>query len=218
MAKVIYSALITRIRGSLNGSTFASWKGIEVLKDRIFRPRSLYNKAQQSIRNIMSYLSGNWYAFDANVKIMWNTYASLLTERMSGINAYIKFNSRLIFYGDPLVAIAQPPPTPDTPDMLQALVYSATATTSKFVWTAPSAASLYVILDRCFMVGLDDGSHPRWSYFKKALSTTKLLEDLHGLTAGTVIRYRLRVIDLFGRVSPWSQTFTVVAGTVIPPP
>lgn len=218
MAKVIYSALITRLRGSLCGSTFSNWKGIEVIKDRIFRPRSLHNLAQQSIRNIMSYLAGNWYAFGANIKVMWNTYASLLSGHMSGLNAYIKTNSRLIFYGTPLAAIAQPPPTPDTPDMLQSLVYSASASISTFTWSAPKVASLYVILDRCFMVGLDDGSHPRWSYLKKIVSTGGTITDTHGLTAGTIIRYRLRVIDLFGRVAPWTQTFTVVAGTVIPPP
>jgi hypothetical protein len=218
MAKVVYSALITRLRGSLSGSTFSNWKGIEVIKDRIFRPRQLFNVAQQSIRNIMSYLAGNWFAFDANVKVMWNTYASLLSGHMSGLNAYIKTNSRLIFYGSPLAAIATPPPTPDTPDMLQALVYSASGTVSTFVWTKPDAAGIYIILDRTFMVGLDDGSHPRWSYLKKVVSTAKTITDTHGLASGTRIRYRLRGIDLFGRVAPWSQTFTVVAGTVIPPP
>jgi hypothetical protein len=164
----------------------------------------------------MSYLAGNWYALDANVKIMWNTYASLMAGHMSGINAYIKANSRLIFYGSPLVEIAQPPSTPNTPDMLQGLTYSATAQKSSFAWTFPDEANIYVILDRAFMVGLDDASHPRWSFLKKALSTTNLIEDTHGLTAGTIIRYRLRVIDIYGRVTPWSQTFTVVAGTVVP--
>lgn len=217
MAKIIYSALVSRLSGSLGGSTFARWKGINVIKRKIFRPRQLYNFAQQNIRNIMSWLAGSWYALAANQKIMWNTYASLLPKRMSGINAFIRNNVLLLYCGIKTVITSQPPPTPDTPDMFTELGVTEAVGITTVSWTLPSEADLYAIVDRSFMVGLDDGSHPRWAYLGKEATSAESFTDLHGLAAGTIIRYRVRVADEFGRISPWSQTFFVTATEPAPP-
>jgi hypothetical protein len=216
MAKITYSALVSRLSGSLGGSTFARWKGINVIKRKIFRPRQLFNFAQQNIRNIMSWLAGSWYALSAAKKVMWNTYASLLTGHMSGINAFIRNNTLLLYCGIKSTITDQPPPTPDTPDMFTVLACGEALGVTTFTWTLPAAANLYAVVDRCFMVGLDDGSHPRWAYLGKAATDTNTFEDTHGLAAGTIVRYRVRVADEYGRVSPWSQTFTVTA--TIPTP
>lgn len=216
MAKIIYSALVSRLSGSLGGSTFARWKGINVIKRKIFRPRSLFNFAQQNIRNIMSWLAGSWYALSEPQKVMWNTYASLLKKHMSGINAFIRNNSLLLYCGIKTTITLQPPATPDTPDMFTALECVEALGVTTISWSNPTDMTLYAIIDRSIMVGLDDGSHPRWAYLGKKGSDQSSFNDTHGLAAGTKIRYRARVADEHGRVSPWSQTFIVTA--TIPTP
>jgi hypothetical protein len=64
--------------------------------------------------------SGQWYSLTSLQKELWNKYASLSSEVMTGFDAYIKLNVRLASADhDDLTAIATPPASPSTPSHIE---------------------------------------------------------------------------------------------------
>ena len=95
MAKITTSALIEDISGSHQGSTFKRTKSGIILISRQ-APRRPQSTRQQLLKRFTNQLSGDWYALpDAN-KALWNKYASLLPKPLSGFNAYLMLNTRIL--------------------------------------------------------------------------------------------------------------------------
>lgn len=213
MAKVLFSALVARMGGKVNGQTMSQWKGINVLKTT-GNPRQPRSATQQRIRGIMNDLSGEYYALSSTLKDLWNRYASLLPNPMTGLNAYQYQNANLVRYLGVSKKITNPPPTPSTPESL--IGFSAVNTddtTATIAWTAPSTAGDYVIVDYAFMAGRDDGANPRWSFAGGASASALTVVHTHAFPIGTVLKYRARSMDSYGRLSPNAavETITVAA-------
>lgn len=209
MAKVKYSALVDTIRGKLNGSVMSQWKGQNVIKSSA-SPRQPRSETQQLIRGIMNNLAGQWYALSDTQKELWNRYASLLPSPMTGLNAYLKQNANLERYLGYGSKITNPPQTPSTPEAL--IGFAATPTnsvTNTLVWTSPSGADDYVIVDYSFMAGRDDGASPRWTLAGGASASALTVVQSHTYPVGTVMRFRARVMDSYGRTSPNTAVTTV---------
>lgn len=211
MAKVIFTALVESMSGShgKQGSVSSQWKGVQVLK-RHARPRQPRTSTQQLIRGLMNDLSGNWYGLSAVQQSLWNKYASLLEGAKTGMNAYQRLNLNLARYLGVANITNAPPPTPSTPDSVFGHTMTATDnTTNTLTWTAPTTVADWLILDYSFMAGLDDRAHPRWSYAAAVSPSALTLAHTHAFPTGTIMSYRARVMDEYGRVSPFTERMDV---------
>jgi len=209
MAKIVYSALVETIRGKIGGTVASSWKGINVLKSG-GTPRQPHSSTQQLVRGIMNNLSGAFYGLSDTERLLWNRYASLLPGSMTGMNAYVKQNSNLERYLGYGSAINNPPSSPSTPEAIIGFSIVVTDTvTNTPSWTSPASASDYVIVDYSFMAGRDDASNPRWSFAGGASASATTITHTHAFPVGTVMRYRARVMDSYGRISPNTTVTTV---------
>jgi hypothetical protein len=210
MAKVKFSALVESMSGKLNGSTASSWKGVNILK-RTARPRQPRSESQQLVRGIMNNLSGQWYSLSSDTKSLWNRFASLLTKPMSGMNAYIKQNSALVRYLGYGSELSTPPPSPSTPESIYGLSLAVTnSTTNAISWTTPVTAADYVIVEYSFLTGRDDSASPRWTFAAGGSASAASVNHTHSFPVGTVMRYRARVMDSYGRMSPSTATSSIM--------
>lgn len=116
MAKIVFSALVSSIKGKLHGSVMRGGRSGTVLMDG-YKPKSSASSAQHIHRGRVSDKASEWYALSTSVKELWNKYASLLSRPMSGQDAYVMLNVRLASadHAD-LTAITSPPATPSTPE------------------------------------------------------------------------------------------------------
>lgn len=211
MAKVTFSFAIETIRGShgKGGTVSSQWKGINVLK-RHPTPRQPRTSKQQEIRGLMNDLAGNWYGLSDIQHELWNKYASLLNGPVTGMNSYQKLNLNLARYLGVAQIISGPPPSPSTPESTTGHSMTATdGTTNTLTWTAPSTVADWLILEYSFMAGLDDRAHPRWSYATAVSPSALTLAHTHAYPEGTIMSYRVRVMDEFGRTSPYSERMDV---------
>ncbi|HID30452.1 MAG TPA: hypothetical protein EYP19_10680 [Desulfobacterales bacterium] len=200
-----FSALVDTVRGSLGGTVFSQWKGVNVMKVRP-SPRQPRSGKQQEIRGIINTLAGDFYGLTDTQKDLWNKYASLLPGALTGLNAYIRLNAPLYKYLGSSAVISTPPPTPSTPEPVGGLSVTATnATTTTITWTSPTAVTDYVIADVSFLAGRDDRAHPRWAFAVGASASAGTMTHTHSYPTGTVLSYRVRVMDKYGRLSPWSE-------------
>jgi len=210
MAKIEYSALVSNIRGKMGGQVASGWKGINYLKNHNASPRQPRTTEQQTIRGYMSELSVEWYALTDSQKLLWNKYASLLGKPMSGQNAYIKLNLNIWRYAGEVYKKTAPPATPSRPGAMQGFDVTGTSLTiSTVAWTAPCASNVTVIIDYSPQAGFDDKSSPGWKPAGNVASAYKGTELYHDFPSGTVMRYRAKSMDEWGRMSPPSEIETI---------
>jgi hypothetical protein len=209
MAKISFSALVSKMSGKNNGQTHSTWKGINILKATP-NPRQPHSEKQQLLRGIVNDLAGEFYALTATQKEMWNRFASQLPNPMTGLNAYVKLNSNLIRYRGSSYKITAPPPTPSTPDAITGFAATNTdSVTATLAWTAPSTVSDYVVIDRDFMAGRDNSAKPRWSFAAGASASLTTQTYTHDYPIGTVLKFQAFVMDSYGRCSPSTDVKTI---------
>lgn len=212
MAKIEYSALVNRIKGRVSHSIISNWKGIGIIKRHnsgVHQPRT---QKQQEVRGMLSDLAGEYYALTATQKDLWGSWVGMISRPMTPLNAYVAFNQRLQKYFPGMAKKTSPPPTPATPEFPMGLSVTALAAADFCVaWTGPSGATLTAIVDYWAMPGLDNTISPRWTFGASAAGSALLAVVTTAYPTDTVLKFRVRVIDTHGRVSPWSHIFTGTA-------
>lgn len=210
MAKITYSALVSDIRGKVGGHVASGWKGVNYLKKHNPSPRQPRTEEQQTIRGYMSELSVEWYTLTSSQQLLWNKYASLLDKPMTGQNAYIKSNLNIWRYAGSEYKKTAPPATPSRPGAITGMSAASVDTTHNQVsWIAPCAANVTVIIDYSPQAGFDDKSSPGWSPATNVASQYKLTTITHSFPSGTIIKYRAKSMDEWGRMSPPSDIHNV---------
>lgn len=209
MAKVMYSAMVNTMRGRLNFSVLSAWRGVNIAKRHNPGPRQPRNNAQQTVRMLLADLAGNWYNLTTDQREIWNRYASLVPGPQSGFNSYVGLNASLIRFGMASTPRTAPPPYPDTPPRLVGYTITAAAGSAHLVWTAPSDASYWIVLNASPLAGRDDGAHPRWTYVGATNSGALGLTHTHTYPTGVIMRYRVLVYDLYGRKSPPTESLRI---------
>lgn len=114
MAKIKLSAIVSEMRGKLNGSVFSKNRGGAYLRTKVtpVNPQSL---AQGSVRALLTTLSQSWRGLTEAKRLAWNSAVSQFTstdifgdiKTPSGINLYNKLNLNLGAIGE--AAIDTPP-------------------------------------------------------------------------------------------------------------
>lgn len=206
MAKIEYSALLNRISGKLAGTILSTTKGISYLKQHNPRPTNHRTQKQIEIRGQISDLAGQWYSLSDTQKSLWETYASMLPKPMSGINAYISTNQRLIYYLGQSAQRAAPPPTPSTPEHPQGVSVAPHGTSDFCIsWTRPTDPNTHVVVDYRPVMGIERTTSQQWKF--GAVATSNLLSALvtTDYDVGTIVKFKVRTIDTYGRASPWTH-------------
>lgn len=211
MAKITPTALVSEITGKLQGHVLQMWKGQIVIRE-FTQPTQPRTEKQQFIRGIINNLAGNWSDLSDAQQTLWNTYAASLTDVMSGFNAYIRNNTKLL-YADhtSLTQITTPPDPPNPPTSPSDFTATYDGGDDEFdlAWTAPSSASLWVQAFVSPRATYKDKISPMWSVIETVVSTALTINyDASDYASPRYFRFRLRVIDAYGEVSAWTDTKT----------
>ena len=209
MAKVETTALVSEITGSWNATTFKRTKSGIIIKPKT-TPRRPRSEFQQSSRQYLAELSGDWSSLSASEKSMWNQYASLLGRHMTGISAFVKLNMNLhnAQHVD-LVKIAAPPSFPSRPSSLESFGgRSYSSTENRLLWSSPDSADIYVSVYYSVRVGITQTNKEAWHLVGTIASNEGEISHFHDLPSGFLVDYVARTIDLWGRTSPFTQVIT----------
>ncbi len=150
MAKVKLSALVSEMRGKLNGSVFSRNRGGAYLRTKI-TPLNPQTLAQTLVRSAFTAVSQSWKAitqaqrdaWDASVNNFIGTDVFGDQKTPSGFNLFMKLNKNLSDVG---VATLVLPPVPGAVQAFTSLSLSANTTLGTFDMTAsdPVAANTSV--------------------------------------------------------------------------
>jgi|GEM_PF-3185310 hypothetical protein len=210
MTKVTYSGLVSGMSGRLNGSVCTQWKGKGVLRRYIKNIRQPRNEAQQTVRGLLSDLSGEFYSLTQIQKDLWTAYASALPTALTPLNAFVRLNQVLQKYFPGMTRLSAPPSTPSTPEHIAGFTVSAIGSGDYCVeWTGPSTGTDVAVVDYWPMPGLDNNSNPAFKFGVSADCTDLCVALATTYPAGTVMKFRARTVDLFGRTSPWTSVLSV---------
>lgn len=217
MPKVTYSALVESASGKLGGSILKGVKSGSILR-RGQTPRKPRSAKQQETRGLYNTYAGKWYALTATEKALWNKFASLLPEPITGLNAYIQHNVRLLKAGHTdLSAITAPPSSPSTPEHIVGHeLLRIAATTMRYQWTGPSDTSHWVELFWAVAAGYSFEGKQKWQHVDTTRSDDNYIEWTNNYPLETPIHVRARTIDVFGRISPWTDVLIWEHGVPAP--
>lgn len=206
MAKIYYSALVNRIAGRVSHSVLSNWKGVGVIKRHNAGPHQKRTQAQQEIRGMLNTLAGEYYALTDTQKELWDSWVAMYKLPLTGLGAYVSFNQRLQKYLFGVARRTAPPSTPSTPEHPTTLSVDALTGADFCVhWTAPTAAAVTGIVDYWAMPGRDNTVNPTWTFGGTASAATLLVGIATAYPVGTIVKFRVRMMDEEGRVSPWSH-------------
>lgn len=211
MALIEFSSLVNRIKGRVSNGVISQWKGKGVIKKHNSGVHQDRSEKQQEVRSNMSELSGEFYSLTDKQKELWKAYASALSSPMTSLNAFVAVNSRLQKYFPDTARKTAPPSSPSTPKAFKSLSITAYASGLFCVhFTKPTNSTLYAIVDQWAMPGLDQVTNPSWTFGASAGCDSGAVQFTPGYPEGTIIKFRCRVLDSYGRVTPWSQTISLV--------
>jgi hypothetical protein len=153
MAKVKFSALISEMRGKLNGSVFSKNRGGSYIRTKV-TPVNPNTSSQALARSTLSSISQNWRGLAETERIAWNNAVSSFKstdvfgdiKTPSGLQLFIRLNVNIFNAGG---AAITSPPTPVGVDPVTSIVLVADGTLGTYVATispdpVPADHALYV--------------------------------------------------------------------------
>lgn len=229
MARIEYTAVVSSIRGKLNGNVFTRNKGGEVLRNKV-TPINPNTSAQSTQRAYQSDISKAWNGVltDAQRK-SWNDFGRVLGAKsifgnnliLSGIAAYIKVNRIILNCGQPRIDNA--PVSQQVPSILSLVLagnsVGPTLTATFTPTPLTGTTGLYVFMSPAVSPGISNLSNQlRFvGFFSAATSPLNLLtawQTKFGsfpTTAGQRIGMTAQVVDTAtGAISAVNGTGTLV--------
>jgi len=207
MAKVTWSALVDRVQGKLGGSIFKKHQAGQTLRTSQ-RPRYRNTSRTQLLRGIQSNLAGCWHTLTPAQRELWDKFAALISDPTTGFTAFIRHNTRLLAAQHPdLQPIFAPPPTPDTPPIISDLDITKTGSTQTYItWSAPTSTQHYVQIFFAPRQGFTMKGKEKWQLVTTVCACLGYAYHNYNFEPNTKLTYRARVIDRYGRVTPFTHT------------
>jgi hypothetical protein len=211
MAEVVLSIFASSMHGRLGDNVFFRRGSNTYMRAHIPHPNQPWSASQQWSYGNFAYLSLAWcYVSDVN-RQLWSSIASKAGTGHSAQGEYMKKNLVLLAANHPdLVVVAAPPAVPSTPEFPTGVIVSPIDSTSNEIsWAAPFTADDYG--QAWFKLDANYSSTPdrRWRLCATVRSDVGSIIHDHGYTAGVRMRYRLRMLDKSGRVSPYTHAIAV---------
>jgi hypothetical protein len=146
MAKVMSPLHSTEARGRVGGLVFNTWRGISTVKSNS-SPAQPRSTTQLAVRSLVTYLTRKWALLDDTERLHWNEYAALHTEidwtgnpkRLSGLNWYVRCNTRISQCGGTLI---DEPPAVAAPDPIVSFQAMDQALSIRLMWQAAAGTDL----------------------------------------------------------------------------
>lgn len=198
--------------GSIGGATYSHNKGLAYVRRRSI-PTNPNSIKQQAARQILSALSASWAGLSSANQTAWTDWASINTIldtlgqsiQLSGQQAYIQLNSRVVGAGG--TAVATPPVGTGPTGLVTAtavatapgtiaVTYTPTpmaAGQKLVVWaTLPSTAGRNPNINQARLIG----------YSAAAAASPQSVTSPYTATAGQVSNLYVGIMDAQGRLSP----------------
>lgn len=153
MAKIKLSAMVSEMRGKLNGSVFSKNRGGAYLRTKV-TPVNPQTTSQGNVRSRLTNLSQSWRSLTDAQRNAWNTAVANFTgtdifgdiKTPSGINLYTKINLNLANIAQSNLSL---PPLPSSVGVFNSLTITATASTPSlsvaFTQTGVAAGQTVVV-------------------------------------------------------------------------
>jgi hypothetical protein len=180
------------------------WKGQIILRGYTI-PRLTKSEKQQFVRGLISNLAGKYNTLSDANKDAWDAYAALLPDEMSGFNAYVRNNTRLLYtkHGDlgDITTPPDPPNPPDAPTSFQA-TYQSGPDRFQLYWLTPDIYNLYITGYMSLQLCYDNSVWQKWKEIETVVSSGNIIYiDASKIKGPRTGRFKLRVIDLNGEIS-----------------
>lgn len=211
MAKVVFSALISDIRGRLGGNVYSFCRGVHYLKAYNPSPSNPNTEAQQLIRAAFSYYSGLWPNLPPTIREMWERYGSRHEPPLCGRSRYLKTNLVLFASKNAELTYQEHPPfTASTPRSINGFTATPVdSVTNRLAWSAPLTAVDFVQSFQSLDKNYIPGYIKYWSHLQTVRGEVGEIIHTHSYPVGVHVYYRLRTVDSFGRISPNTHIVTV---------
>jgi hypothetical protein len=204
MPKIVLAAPVESIQGKLGGSTIRKTRSGHMLTGT-FPPTQRRTAAEAFIRGNLNNVAGDWAALSDPQHEAWNKYASMLDASMSGFNAFVRVNTRLLNADHPsLTQISWPASTPATPNAVRGFAAESNGTTTTLTWTGPNTPLQWVQVQYSPQVAFSMSGKRRWATLPAVVASALTGSHSYTLPSGYSLYYRARTIDNRGRVSPWT--------------
>jgi len=214
MAKVIGPLHSSEARGRMGGLVFNTWRGLSVVKASC-APANPRSKAQLDIRSKAVAQSRGWAVESTANRAAWNAYAAVNVEtdgmgspkRLSGMNWYVRLNTRMLFYG--LAKVATPPAVPG-PSSPLAFAAATGAGSSVVSWTSPGGTAT---LCELYMQGPHSAGRAgkiEMAKYRVHLAAEGATVTITPLAPGTYTFFGRFALEANALVSPWVSATAVV--------
>lgn len=216
MARVLNPLMSEKAKGSVAGVTFASWKGLPVVRRQPIPSRRM-RTTQPKNRSIMGFLSREYGTLTDAQRDLWENYALNHprddgfggTFIMSGQNAYVSLNHtavRMWLIG----ALMTEPPTDPPPASIYAISVVTGATDPGDIDLVWAHAGSPVVEDKNeiriagpFQSPARQEVHSRFRTISSTTGEVSML-TLSGLVEDTWYWINMRYVDHFGQVTAWN--------------
>jgi hypothetical protein len=136
----------TEARGRVGGLVFNTWRGLSTVKSNS-SPAQPRSATQLAVRSLVTHLTRKWATLDPTARLHWNDYAAAHTEidwtgnpkRLSGMNWYVRCNTRIAQCG---AALITEPPSVAAPDPIVSFQATDAALNIHLMWQAAPASDL----------------------------------------------------------------------------
>lgn len=228
MAKIKLSAIVSEMRGKLNGSVFSKNRGGAYLRTKV-TPINPNTASQGAVRATLTTLSQGWRNLTQNQRDAWNSAVANFTgtdifgdvKTPSGINLYTKLNLNLANAAQAFISL---PPVVGIIGYFSDLVLTATAGVQSlslaFTGTGLTAGQTVVIeATPCMSAGINFAKSEFRVIGTRVGNTTSpmdLLADYQAkfgnVVAGKKVFIRVKAVDnTSGVCSQFSTTSVIVA-------
>lgn len=218
MAKIQLSAIANKITGRVGDFVYYVRNGVQCVRSIAVNPSNPQTARQQLIRGIISDLSSSWVSLNETQQRLWGEFASMTKDLRSGQGAFHRHNYRLRMSDhQALGCIYSPPTVPATPEFpLGFCVTPIDGTHFCFTWTSPINVCLFITGNYKLPSGIccqfptygdcpDPGYSPGDRFIKTERSDQGYLVMTHTWPSGLALKFKVKSIDHWGRISPWSH-------------
>lgn len=218
MATVEYSGLINYISGKLGCYIFSRNRGTNYIK---MSADSVYHRntaRQLQVKSNFKSISKLWKDLPIKYQIMWNDHATSQNKRFYGNQLFRQYNCNLLNASHAnLSTISYPPSQHKNPEYPKNFgITKLNSSNVCLFWNSP--------LDQCFFITgnykLHSGfctRHPsfgccvargygdHWRFISTFKSSENHIVMNHDFPSDTLLYFKIRSIDHYGRVSPWTH-------------
>jgi len=215
MAKVTYGAIVSDIRGNIRGNVYTIYRGTHIIRTHCATPYNPNTTRQQQIRTFYTTLLGCWWNLPIAHQELWEKYGQTKKDTRTGIGAFLQSNMRLLAAdNNALTQVDHPPQTPSTPTAAAGFTWHFVgASIAQIQWSTPLSTTTYIQALHRLNWDYSPSYNVYWAITKTVASNPGLYNWLHTYPTNTKISLKLKTMDTYGRISPFTHKLSCLVPT-----